>query len=961
VTAPSPDVSALPEVLAEPVARAWERYAEQAGEAVVADPRVLGELPRVLACSEWVAQSCVARPTLLADLAHGGDLFRDYGPEEYRERVAEALAEVADEEALMRALRRLRRREMVRIAWRDIAGRADLRATVADLSRLAEACIDGALTSLHRWQCEQLGTPVTAEGEPQGLVVIAMGKLGGGELNFSSDVDLMFAFPEEGETRGGRRVLANSQFFLRLGQRLINALDQVTADGFVFRVDMRLRPYGQSGPLAMSFDAMENYYQSQGREWERYAMVKARVVAGDRGRGAELMAALRPFVYRRYLDFGAFESLREMKAMIRQEVRRKGLEDNIKLGAGGIREVEFIAQAFQIIRGGNDPELTRHGLLEVLPVLAGRGLIPEFAAGELLEAYVFLRNTEHRLQEHEDRQTQVLPADPTARARLAYAMDLPDWEALAELLGHHRQRVADVFEQVFAAPQTDAHGDAGHSELAALWEGLMEDGPAHALLERIGFDDHDAAMRLLHRLREAHAVRAMSSSGRTRLDRLMPLLIGAAAASERPAVTLGRLVDLVEAIGRRTAYLALLVENPMALSQLVRLCAASPWIAAQLARHPLLLDELIDPRTLYAPPHKEGLARALAEALARVPEEDLEAQMEALRHFQQANQLRVAAADVVGALPLMVVSDHLTDLAEVCLEATLEVSFSYLGARHGEPRCRIGEAACGRGFAVIGYGKLGGFELGYGSDLDIVFLHAGRDGEATDGDRPVDVNVFFARLAQRIIHILTAHTPAGRLYEADLRLRPSGASGLPAVGLAAFEAYQEAKAWTWEHQALVRARFVAGDPAVGEAFAAIRRRILARPRDPVRLRGQVREMREKMRAQLGSGGAGVFDLKQDPGGIADIEFIVQYGVLRHAAEHPALLRWTDNIRLLQTFVDEGLMDADDGAHLAEAYRVLRAEGHRLTLEGGSTRVEGDAFGRLREGVLKAWRAWLEEG
>ncbi|WP_232023958.1 bifunctional [glutamate--ammonia ligase]-adenylyl-L-tyrosine phosphorylase/[glutamate--ammonia-ligase] adenylyltransferase [Sulfurivermis fontis] len=948
---------AIPQPLQERVQRQWQSLSESSPELALA-PEFLAELARVWACSEFVADACVRYPDMLQDLLGSGDLRRSYPRGHYRARLSAVLADVADEMQLGVLLRRFRRREMVRIAWRDLAGYSELNEVVTDLSALADACIDLALDHLYRWHCLQWGTPCNADGVPQRLVVLGMGKLGAQELNFSSDVDLIYAYPEDGETRDGRRSLSNQEFFIRLGQRLGNVLSSITAEGYVFRVDTRLRPFGESSALALSFDAMEDYYQVHGREWERYAMIKARVVAGDQEAGAELMAMLKPFVYRRYVDYGAFQSLREMKAMIGREVQRKGMEDNVKLGAGGIREVEFIGQAFQLIRGGREPTLQVRRILTVLEALRGFGWLPDFVVDELTESYIFLRNTEHRIQEYQDRQTHALPEDETGRLRLAWSMGYDSWAAFETVLRDHMRRVHEHFEQVFAAPQTE-HAESDSLDLTGVWQGNLDQEQACQALAQAGYGDTAEVYRLVQQVRQGRAFLSLSAQGRTRMNQLMPLLLGAVGQGEQPDITLGRLLHLVETIARRSSYLALLVENPMALSQLVRLCGASPWIASQLAHYPLLLDELLDPRTLYVPPRRKELSNELRQRMMYVAPDDQEAQMDALRHFKQANTLRVAAADVMEAVPLMVVSDHLTELAEVLLDETLTLAWRHLVARHGRPACGEGRA-CDTGFAIIAYGKLGGIELGYGSDLDIVFLHSNEsEGRQTFGDKPVENAVFYARLAQRIIHILGTRTPAGVLYEVDTRLRPSGASGLLVSGLAAFATYQASEAWTWEHQALVRARGVAGDPAVLESFEAIRRQILGRPREREKLRQEVREMRERMRSQLAKGGADKFDLKQDAGGIADIEFMVQYGVLAWAHEHPALLDFTDNIRLLERLAQAGRLPPADAALLADAYRAYRAQVHRLTLLEQPTLVESGEFDALRAQVIRIWRELME--
>lgn len=957
----------LPESLGDSVRRHWQAFGEALAILPTMDAVQLKALCRVWAASEFAALLCVRQPNLLRDLLASGDLHRPYEADTLSQKLQQGLHEITDMESLCRQLRVQRQREMLRIAWRDIAGLAGLNETLADLSALADACISEALAWLQARLEEELGEPRNAAGEKQGLLVLGMGKLGASELNFSSDVDLIFAYPEVGQTTQG---LSNEEFFTRLGRQLIRALDEATADGFVFRVDMRLRPFGQSGALVTSFDALEHYYQVHGRDWERYALIKARVVAGDPEDGKRLFEVLRPFVFRRYLDFGAFEALRGMKKMVEAEVRRKDMANHVKLGAGGIREVEFIGQAFQLVRGGRELALQQREIQRVLRYLAERDYLPEYTVRQLLEAYEFLRNTEHRLQEYQDQQTHRLPEDALGQQRLAFAMGFQLWDEFLPVLRAHMTHVHSHFEQVFEAPQTE-HAEADSSGLSSVWLQGVESEEAVQILAAAGYINAELVWNSLHALQSGHLYQSLSSIGRQRVDSLMPLLLGAVVeikSTTPPDDVLQRLLTLVESIARRSAYLALLIEYPMALSQVVRLNAASPWIARQLARHPLLLDELLDPRSLYAPPHKEALAADLQRRLQQLDAGDLEQAMEVLRQFKQASVLSVAAADVMEAVPLMQVSDHLTAIAEVILGAVLELAWHDLVARYGKPGCAGDDGSKEKGekcFAIIAYGKLGGIELGYGSDLDLVFMHGSEDAHVatsamTDGAKPVADAVFFARLGQRIIHILTAHTPAGILYEVDMRLRPSGASGLLVVSLAAFRDYQHKQAWTWEHQALVRARMVAGDERIAEGFRAVRHETLTRERDEAELRSDITEMRERMRESLSKDGAAEFDLKQGRGGIADIEFMVQYGALRWAHNTPVLTTFTDNIRILAGFAEQGLLDAADVAVLSDAYRAYRAQVHRLTLQEQPAIVSGEPFSAERKSVTRIWRKLFEE-
>ncbi len=944
---------------------AFERAARAEAPAWRAPGQLAEEGRRVFAFSDFAARAAVRRPALLRDLLDSGDLGRAYPTGHHGRGVAthlhRALADAAPAqrlEGLHAALRAFRQREMVRIAWRDLSGRADLEQTMNDLSDLADACIEAALDRLHPWLSEVLGRPGGGRNDdaPR-LVVIAMGKLGARELNFSSDVDLIFAFAQPGRTVGGDRSVTHEEFFTRLARQLIQALSVNLADGFVFRVDPRLRPYGDGGPLVFSFDSLEHYYQRQGREWERYAWIKARPAAGDLKAGAHLLDRLHPFVYRRYLDFGAFESLRDMKSRIAHEVRRKQLAHNIKLGPGGIREVEFFGQMFQLLRGGVVPALQERRILAVLPALVAEGAIDPAVCRDLTQAYIFLRRVENRLQAVADQQTHDLPQSADDRLRLALSMGFPDWEAFVHRLAGHTGAVHRHFQGLLAGPEEAQSAGAGgglHETLVQFWHSLVLDEAARRGLAEAGFGAPEAVRPLLEHLHQDPTTRALSVEGRQRLDRLLPVLIQAAGRAEQPVLVLNRIVDLLLSIQRRTNYLALLLENPSAVDHLVRLVGASPWVSAFLARHPVLLDELLDARTLYRPNDKAAVAAEAERRLAAVPDGDLEYQVEELCILRQTNTLRVAAADVTGALPIMRTSDYLSELAEVVLEKVLDLAWQHLQARHGSPACILDGRPCGRGFVVIGYGKLGGLELGYGSDLDLVFLHAGSELASTDGSRPISNAQFFARIGQRIVHVLTAHTRAGRIYEVDMRLRPSGTGGPLVVHVDGFRDYQRHQAWTWEHQAIVRARPVAGDPLLARKFDAVRAEILQLPRDPDALRREVRGMRERLRAERLRPEPAIFDLREDRGGIVDIEFIVQFLVLLESHRHPQLVAWTDNVRLLQTLIQTGVLDEDSAFLLREAYLTFRAKAHQLSLREQPPQVPEARFAPLRDRVRQVW-------
>ncbi|KIT43932.1 bifunctional glutamine-synthetase adenylyltransferase/deadenyltransferase [Vibrio parahaemolyticus 49] len=887
-------------------------------------------------------------PTMLSELSRH---------QAYRTRLAALLAECPDEMSGHRVLRQFRNREMVYIAWKDFLHAWTLEESLRHLSQLAEAMI----FETYQWQykicCAEWGTPTNAEGEAQPMLIIGMGKLGGGELNFSSDIDLIFTYPENGETQGARRSIANAQFFTRLGQRIIKALDQQTFDGFCYRVDMRLRPFGESGPLVMSYAALEDYYQEQGRDWERYAMIKARVMGCEMyPQYQELRKMLRPFVFRRYIDFSAIQSLRRMKSMISSEVRRRGLTNNIKLGAGGIREIEFIAQVFQLIRGGREPSLRNRGLLETLSGIEELALLTPQEVSNLEAAYKYLRQLENLLQAMADKQTQTLPDCDIERLKLATAMQLESWDLLIEQTQQHMNKVHQVFETLIGDDEED-EGSTIARHFHELWDMANKQDVLELILEQdIQVEEPAIFSKAIINFKADLAKKTLGPRGREVLNRLMPKVFDAVFAHPDAQFGLPRVLHLLHNICTRTTYLELLDEHPAALVQLVRLCTASPMISEQLSRYPILLDELIDPQQLYNPIPLDSYRIKLRDFLARIPEDDMEQQMEALRQFKQICILRIAAADIAGVLPVMKVSDHLTYLAEAIVEAVVSQAWLQVSEKYGEPT-HVKDRE-GKGFAVIGYGKVGGWELGYNSDLDIVFMHDCPVNVYTDGKKEIDGRQFYLRLAQRIIHIFSTRTASGILYEVDTRLRPSGASGLLVSPTDAFDDYQHQDAWTWEHQALVRARMIYGDEPLAIAFHNTRHDVLCKPRDEQTLKKEVVEMREKMRDHLGGKKSGRFMIKQDVGGITDIEFLAQYLVLNYSHEKPKLTRWCDNVRIYETLIAQGVMEENQAMQLIRAYTTMRNEIHHRNLLNLDADVVEDKFVAEREWVKQAWNQWF---
>ncbi|MDM8535268.1 bifunctional [glutamate--ammonia ligase]-adenylyl-L-tyrosine phosphorylase/[glutamate--ammonia-ligase] adenylyltransferase [Desulfobacterales bacterium HSG17] len=928
-------------------------------------PQIIKMLQQVFAFSDFAAKNSIRYPEIMYDLIYTNDLLRSYDPKDYihkiKNRFDSELKEIADEDRLCSLLRQIRMREMLRIACRDLGGLADLVETMADLSAFADACIEGALSPLYKWHCEKYGTPVSTDGSHQSLVALGMGKLGACELNFSSDIDLIFVFPESGETQGRTKSISNNDFFMRLGRRLIHVLGAKTHEGMVFRVDMNLRPFGESGPLVMSFDAAEAYYHEQGREWERYAWIKARVVAGDKSAGQQFLNNLKPFIYRRYLDYGVFESLRDMKQRISLEVRRKGMEDNIKLGPGGIREIEFFGQIFQLLRGGVLPMLQERRIQKVLKILAQENLIRQNVCNELLKAYTFLRNTEHRLQEFSDAQTHKLPQDNLDCERLAASLGFSDRNSFKEKLQFHMNVVHRHFSSLLKTEEKEDKSSDFLQPLINVWSQPGDDIENLNILKSTGFDNPKQVLTLLQNLRKELKTGRLSREGYDRIHRLMPMILWETGQSERPGIALDRIINLIKAIRQRTSYVSLLLENSYALEHLVKLANTSAWILNFLIQHPVLLDELLDPRTLYTPPERLLMEQEISTKLSRIDPQDLEYQMDELRIFKQINILHVAAADISDSMPLMRVSDYLSDIAEIILNQVLELSWNHLVKKHGVPTCDPtfnSDTECGdRGFAVIAYGKLGGLELGYNSDLDMVFLHSGTSGY-TKGDRPVDNTTFFARLGQRVLHILSSYTATGKLYDPDMRLRPSGSAGILVSHAEAFRDYQLNEAWTWEKQALVRARPIAGDMGLQIRFQEIRKEIIAQPRDKDELRKEILDMREKMKQELLKPEPGMFDLKQGRGGIVDIEFLVQYLVLLHANKYPKLLTWTDNVRLIKTLADAGIINDITAYTLRRAYLIYRATGHKLSLKEKHGHVKKEHFFELRKQVINAWKQFI---
>ncbi|MAZ77483.1 MAG: bifunctional [glutamate--ammonia ligase]-adenylyl-L-tyrosine phosphorylase/[glutamate--ammonia-ligase] adenylyltransferase [Legionellaceae bacterium] len=910
---------------------------EDAGLSLPDATSIRSELKQTLLASNYADQQFRGKPQLLMDLIQQSDLHRTYENNELSSRLLHQLTDCQDVDDLSRRLRTFRHYEVLRIIWRDVNGLATLSEIMLDMSNLADACITQAAEHLQAWLEKTAGTPCDQHGNREKLQIIAMGKLGAKELNLSSDVDLIFCYPEEGQIEG-ERTISKQQFFTRLAQQLIRVLHQVMADGFVFRVDARLRPYGESGALALSFDAMHSYYQQEARNWERYAMVKARMIYGDDQANRRLLIMLRHFTYRIYLDFAAMQSLRRLKEKIRKQVRAKNMENNIKLGAGGIREIEFIAQVFQLIHGGHDYALQTPCLFSALKILGRREYLHQVP--ELIEAYTFLRTLEHRLQAMDNRQTHVLPTDEFVKSRIAVTMGFDNWASLLKKLNEYRDFIISQFEQVFEKPIKKTliaeEGERGDEEIKQKVESIFSEWDKR-------FDQAE-----------------LSNLASQRLQRFLKVLRQAIWQHSDPVLALDRVLQVTDSLLRHSAYLILFEETPEALAVLIKLCGASPWITHQIARYPVLLAELLNERRLYLSADLDQLEELLAEQMSYVDYNDAEAVLDVLRRFKRRQVLHVAASDVMGKLPVMRVSDNLTEIAVAILRAALKAAWQENLVKYGFPLRKNGKR-CRLDFIIIAYGKLGGTELGYGSDLDLVFVHDADDQAMTDAkphQKSITGSQFYARLAKKIIHILNTQMFSGNLYNVDTRLKPGGTQGLLSPNFSAFKDYQKNEAWTWEHQALVRARVVAGSQSLTEKFNRFREKVLLQQPDEQTLKKSIVEMREKMRQESKSSPDGMFNLKNGQGGMTDIEFLAQYVVLAWAYKVPELLIFRDNIRIFETCESSGLLPQQDVDLLCHAYLTYRRQRHYLILQNLPDDIpETDLFD-LREKVAAIWKKLL---
>lgn len=919
-------------------------------------PDFQAALDRALCSSEFISMVFQKNPHWAQDIFFHPNFSKMLKVNEYRQDLSERLSSCETQAQLMKHLRQFRNYHMARIAWKNILSKSTLLEELAQLSALAEVCIQQTVLKLYQWLIPRMGAPLDAQQNPQQLIVVAMGKLGGKELNFSSDVDLIFAFEHSGVTE---KKIHNAQFFSQLGQQLIHVLSLPNEDGFVFRVDMRLRPYGQSGPLAFSFAALETYYQVHGRDWERYAMVKARAITGSPSAQKQLMTLLRPFVYRRYLDYGAFQALREMKDWVKADIKRRGLENDLKLGPGGIRQIEFITQAFQLLRGGRHPQYQQVNLLKALSQLTQDKLIAPQAAEQLTQAYCFLRKAEHALQILKDEQTHVLPIQSQAQHQVSYILGCAHWAEVMETLSSHRQRVLAHFKRISAAPPLP-QGVRDHpssKRLSLIWHNLENKEVTTWDLKKVGFSSPEVIWEHLSRFKQNPTIRSLKSIARQRLDRVLPAFLGLLLHEEKANEVLSRMLRLFLAICRRSVYLVHLIEHPNALQRLITLCALSHWMADKLSAFPVLFDEILNPKLSLQLPSETQLRQELHERMRWISGDDLEQKMEHLRQFKWANVVKVAMIELLGHQENMQLNQCLSYIAQVILEKVYSMALAYMNDRFGplvdsEQRPQMPQ------FIVVAYGNLGALELNYGSDLDLVFLYQQGD-FSTNGENALSASEYYLRLAQRMIHILSTQTLLGHLYDIDVRLRPDGASGLLVSPFLAYQKYMELKAWTWEHQALVRARVVCGAHPLRDAFNQLKSAIFTLPRSWAALNTQVLEMRQKCCAKVKASLDVSQSLKWGPGGLQDIEFMMQYCVLRWAGTYDALRGQTSSLTLLDTCITHHILSLYQGNALKDAYFFIHDALRKHSLQKTLSLTQHDQLAVHMQQVRKIWDHWFE--
>lgn len=868
-----------------------------------------------------------------------------------------------DEMAFVRTLRIKRWREHVRLACADMVGKVSPEAMLVALSDLAQCFLQVTYEYCYAQLVTRFGTPMSRDNEPQHLTIFGMGKLGGRELNFSSDIDLIALFDQTGDTvseQANTRSIDNALFFHKLMQKLILLLDKRDANGFVYRVDMRLKPFGQVGSLVSTFAATRDYYHAHGRHWERYALVKMRPVAGDIDAGNAFLESMQSWVYPRTIDFDALTAIDDMKQQVLGNLSDEGLTNNIKLGAGGIRDIEFIVQTKQIMYGGRIHALRGQSLLAALDNLVTHDILNRDVVDKLRQDYFFLRRAENAIQYYADQQTHDLPNETHKQLALYHALSFENWQSLSDTLRRVRYDVSTQFSRIFAR-QTDSVSDDASGIKSPARGDVHDVAFWQQRLVNTNIEDPDAtATRLVEFYQQVNS-RADAERYLARLDWVMPLAIKALSKETAGVTMINRFLTFLDAIVDKNVYISLIIEHPDVLATLLRLMGASEWLHRFICEHPFVIDELIHEQFETTQKTAKQTHADLAHAITQAQTNEQKTQQ--LIAYKNAQVFRIASADLRSDMNLMEVSDHLTWVAEAICASVLEMASQEMQVRYGKPTYELGGNTFDAGFGMIGYGKFGGIEMGYNSDLDLLFLyHSTGEQQVTDGEQQgltsIANEVYFTKLVQKITKYLTTGTANGRMYDVDQRLRPSGNAGLPVSNLSAFEHYQQHDAWVWEHQALVRSRFICGDENVRKGFNAIRQMTLCQSRDEAELRDAVLTMREKMRENQKQ--FADFNLKHDSGGVIDIEFIVQYLILLHAKNFRHLVRCSDNIRQISALELFDIIASSRATECREIYRKYRERIHHAQLRNEPATVKSDTFSRERQVIERFWADVFEE-
>ncbi len=914
------------------------------------------ELLAVWHASPFIKRVCSKHKSWLVQLIKSNELHKDFDKQIYEALIQTDCKKSTTVEEFQQRIRNTRQQQFARIAWRDLQNYSTTQQTLTELSAFADTCINYSLQWCFEWLQSRPHLSSIEKSLSQKIVVFALGKLGGSELNFSSDVDLVFAYCDDKPFTQEQLVIVN-EFYLKLVQLEIKVLSEQTEHGFTFRVDTRLRPFGNSGALLPSFSAIEQYFQTHGRDWERYAWLKARVAAGDIQSGEKFLVEISSFIYRRYLDYGAMQSLREMKTLVDQKAKKNIKSIDIKIGPGGIREIEFITQMFQLIYGGRDKSLRVRPTLKALEIFKKKQLISMAEIDDLINAYLFLRKAENALQYYDDQQTHQLPISSDMKLHYAYMLQVENWEIFYKRYLLHTEKVAKVFQSLLLAPDTSGEVTSDN-EFEKIWSQIEDEQLCKEKLSNNFGEYAEKIYQQLQKFSESSLIKQLIPLAQQRLNDFMPIMLEQLLGVSKPELVLERFLKILLKIAQRSTYISLLAENKANLKKLFILMQSSPWFAQYVSQHPILLDELLRLDESDTLPNIADMKRQLG-INVQSANEDLEAYMERLREFKHSQVLQIAAADIIEQLPIMKVSDHLSWLAEVCLDNAVERAYQDLVTQYGEPVCIKDNGKFIPELLIVEYGKLGGLELSYASDLDIVFLHNSLSNQETAGSssspsKKISNEMFFMRLVQRTIHLLTTSTGSGKVFEIDMRLRPYGESGPVVTTLSAYKKYLAKDAWLWEHQALIRARPISKNQALVSQFFAMRKNILCQMRELNDVRTSVKEMRDKMLVHHGSKDENKFNLKKDRGGIIDIEFMVQYLVLAYANKHEELCIYTDNVRILEACANTKIIDTDSAHEIKEIYLKFRKQLHQLNLQLEPEYVTQDQFKSERLVIQNHW-------